>query len=187
MKKQEIAKTIGLLIIFAAIVLFVFFRMTQNASQRQDKPKEQTELEKLLSYDFDNEYPKTARDVMKLYCRYLKAVYSKDTSDEAVGLLNSQMRRLYAKELLDYNDESGQLEALKEERASYKKEKMSLVGYVVAEASQIVYDTIDDVEYARIRVTLNLKAGASASKEYTYVLMKDAADCWKVYGWAAEE
>lgn len=187
MKKQGIARTIGLLIIVAAIVLFVFFRMTQNASQRQDKPKDQTEMEKLLSYDFDSDYPKTARDVMKLYCRYLKAVYSKDTSDEAVGVLNSQMRKLYAQKLLDYNNESAQLEALKEERASYKKDKMSLVGYVIAEASQIAYDTIDGVEYARIGVTLNLKAGELDGKDYSYVLMKDAADHWKVYGWVAEE
>lgn len=187
MKKQGIAQTVGVLVILASIVLFVFFRMTQNASQRQDEPKSLTEMEKLLAYDFDGNYPKTVRDVMKLYCRYLKVVYSKDTSDEAVGALNSQMRKLYVQKLLDYNNEDSQLEALKVEKASFEKDKTSLVGYTVAEASQVVYDTIEDEEYARIRVTMNIKAGSSGGRDFTYVLMKDEAGRWKIYGWTADE
>lgn len=187
MKKQGIAQTIGILVIFAAIMLFAFFRMTQNAGKRQDAPKSQTETEKLLSYDFEGNYPKTVKDVTKLYCRYLKIIYSKETSDEVLGLLNSQMRKLYAQELLDYNSEAAQLEALRKEKASYQEDKTSLVGYIIAEASQVSYDTIEDEEYAKIRVTMNLKAGASAGKDYTYVLKKDSAGHWKIYGWAADE
>lgn len=187
MKKQEMAQTIGLLVIAAAVVLFVFFRLTQNAGKQQNVEKELSEMEKLASYDFDENYPKTVRDVMKLYCRYLKAVYSKDISEKDVETMNHQMRCLYAEELLNYNDESAQLASLKKEKEEYKKDKKLVVGYIMAEASQIVYETIEDVEYAKIRVTLNMKVGTSSiGKEQTYVLMKDAVGHWKIYGWEAD-
>lgn len=187
MKKREMSQTIGLLVVVAVVVLFAFFRLTQNAGKQQNATKEQSEMEKLLSYDFDENYPKTVRDVMKLYCRYLEEVYSKDISEKDVETLNRQMRNLYAEELLSYNDEAAQLASLKEEKEAYKKDKKAVVGYIVAEASQIVYDTIEDVEYAKIRVTLNMKIGTSAvGKDQTYVLMKDAVGRWKIYGWAAD-
>lgn len=184
MKKKGDAQAIGILIIFAVIIIFAFFRLTEKTSQNQESKNEKTELETLLEYDFEQDYPKTVRDVMKLYFRYLACIYSKEVTDTDIASLNSKIRNLYDSKLLTYNEESAQLDALKEEKSFYADEKITLVGYTVAEASQIVYDTIEDVEYAKISVSLNLKAGTSrGSKEHIYVLEKDLDDHWKIYGW----
>lgn len=184
MKKQGISQTIGLLIIAAAVLLFAFFKLTQSAGQRKEKPLEKTELELLTEYDFAGNYPKTVRDVMKLYMRYLDYIYSEDVSEEQLAALNAQMRNLYANELLNYNNEDTQLNALKEELAAYAKEKIIFVGYTMTEASQISYDTYEDKEYAKLSVVMNMKAkSSSADKEQDYVLEKNELGQWKIYGW----
>ncbi|MDE5966223.1 MAG: hypothetical protein K2G89_05270 [Lachnospiraceae bacterium] len=184
MKKQGISQTIGVLVIAAAVLLFAFFRLTQSAGQRKEQPLEKTELEQLMEYDFVNEYPKTVRDVMKLYMRYLDYIYSEDVSEEQLAVLNGQMRNLYANELLNYNSEDTQLNALKEELAAYAKEKIIFVGYTMTEASQISYDTVEDKEYAKLSIVMNMKAkSSSADKEQDYVLEKNEIGQWKIYGW----
>ncbi len=183
MKKQETAKTIGILILLGALLLFVFYKVVQNTSRNQEKPTEKTEYEQLMEYDFANAYPQTVRDVMRLYMRYLDYIYSEDISEEQIAALNNKMRNLYTEELLALNDEETQLNALKEERAAYKKDKILFVSYTMTEASQIVYDTIKEEEFAKLNVIMTIKAGYSIDKAQEYVLKKDEDGNWKIYGW----
>lgn len=185
MKKQNMARTIGLLIIVGALILFCFFRLTQNVTKEKTANTAKTEMEKLISYDFENEYPKTVRDVMKLYCRYLKQVYAKDTKEDELSGLVSAMRNLYAEEMKEYTDEVSQLNTLKQDRKSNQEDKKYIIGSVIEEASQITYDTIDGVEYAKINITLNAKVGTTSTRiDQVYALEKDGLDHWKIYGWA---
>ena len=51
----------------------------------------------------ENNYPKTVRDVIKLYTRYLKCLYNEKLSDEDIEALNKKMRELYCEKLKNYN------------------------------------------------------------------------------------
>ncbi len=187
MKRQTTAQAIGALIVLACVLLFVFFRLSEDSKKRSEQPKEQTELEKLMNYDMDENYPKTVRDVIKLYARYLKITYNEELSDEEIEALNKKMRQLYADKLNEYNDEKSQLLALKTEIATYREDKITMSGYIMSEASQIIYETINDIEYAKIYVTINMKVKASsASKSEEFVLEKDSEGRWKIYGWAID-
>lgn len=188
MKKQNMAQTVGLLAVVGAVILFCFFRLTQNVTKEKTSNTALTEMEKLTSYDFEQDYPKTVRDVVKLYCRYLKLVYAKDTKEEELEPLVDAMRNLYATQMTEYTDASSQLQTLKQDRESNQKDKKYIIGSVVEEASQITYDTIDGVEYAKINVTLNVRVGTGSTRiEQTYALVKDSLEHWKIYGWADVE
>ncbi len=184
MKKQNTAQTIGGLVILACVLLFLFFRMSQSLGNQTEQQKEQTEVEKLATYDMENNYPKTVRDVIKLYTRYLKCLYNEKLSDEDIEALNKKMRELYCEKLKNYNDESAQLVALKTEIATYRKDETTMIGYTMSEASQIEYEKIDEVEFAKLDVIFNMKVKTvPINKSEEFVLEQDAFGRWKIYGW----
>ncbi len=175
---------IGLLIVLA----LVYYNYLNNKAGDRFSNTQPTEIEKLKNYNFEAEYPKTVRDVVKLHCRYLKCLYNGGLDDKEIETLNSQMRMLYDKDLLAYNKEDVQLQSFKNEIAAYRDTTTSITSYTMSAANDVVYYTIEDVEYAKIDVTVNTKVKTTGEKTYEeYVLAKDSNDRWKILGWRVVE
>lgn len=61
------------------IVLALYMRLTNRTPGSNQKADEQmNEVQTLKMYDLDKQYPKDARDVVKLHCRFLKALYNEE-------------------------------------------------------------------------------------------------------------
>ncbi len=186
-KSVKTIRTVGIIGLLIVLALVYYNYLNNKANNRFDKTQP-TEVEKLKKYNFEDEYPKTVRDVVKLHCRYLKCLYNGGLDDKEIETLNSQMRNLYDKELLSNNKENVQLQSLKNEIASYRDENMSITSYTMSAANDIEYYTIEDVEYAKIDVTVNIKVKTTGEKTYEeYILAKDSNDRWKILGWRVVE
>lgn len=169
--------------------LFYYAYLGENAKNKNktDVDKSADKASELLVYDFDNKYPKTVRETVKLHNAYLKAIYNGSFSEEELMTANRKLRNLLDEELLEYNSETDQLLNLKNEMQQYKDEKKKLVNYTVAEGDTVEYNKgDDDREYAKIRVTLMIKIeGVALYPEVDYLLRKDTDGNWKVVGWSA--
>lgn len=175
--------TIILIIVIAGLGYYTY--LNNHAGDNQDTTAK-SEQEKLLDYDFDKDYPKTARETVKLHCSYLKNAYNDAFSEDELFIVNKNIRHLFDKELLAVNTEDQQLQGMKDEIQLYKDKKQRFVSYSLAEGSQIQYNTENDVEYAKMKVTLALNIDSSAvSLEEEYILRKDAEGRWKILGWQA--
>lgn len=183
MKKKSSNSFVPVVLLFMIIALGFYTYLGSRTKNQQDVPTK-TENQVLLDYDFQESYPKTVRETMKLYCRYMKSVYSGDYSDEELRKANMNMRQLYDFELLQINSEQQQLQGLKKDIEAYKEKKQKVVGYSLQEASQIQYNKEKDVEYAKTTVVINMQIGVSpASVEQEYLLRKDDQNHWKILGW----
>ena len=80
-KRGSVIKSVTIAIFFVAIVLF-YFQSLNNRATEDKAEKKKTEREYLTDYDMIGDYPKTPRDVVKLYCRYYKLFYSQKLDDE---------------------------------------------------------------------------------------------------------
>ena len=59
-----------------------------------------------------------------------------------------------------------------------------MIGYTMSEASQIEYEKIDEVEFAKLDVVFNMKVKTvPINKSEEFVLEQDAFGRWKIYGW----
>ncbi len=185
---QKGTKIFTIVIFLVAMVVLTFYvRLSNDSATKQDETAV-TEKDKLLQYDMENDYPKTARETVKLHCRYLKYIYSdefeEEGTDEDLAAMNQKIRKLFAEELLEINSQEKHLQALKDEIALYELNKQKFVSYTLAEGSQIEYNTENDVEYARMRVTIAMSIdGASASVDEEYLLRQDEDGKWKILGW----
>ena len=175
--------TIILLIVIAGLGYYTY--LNNQAGNKQD-PAVKSEQEKLLNYDFEKDYPKTARETVKLHCSYLKNAYNDAFTEDELFIVNKNIRQLFDEELLAVNTEDQQLQGMKDEIQLYKDKKQRFVSFTLAEGSQIQYNTENNIEYAKMKVTLALNIDSTAvSVEEAYILRKDTKGKWKILGWQA--
>ncbi|MBE5924621.1 MAG: hypothetical protein E7271_09180 [Lachnospiraceae bacterium] len=188
MNKKKGSKS--LIVFMAVIVVLVlgFYAFSSNRTSSRKKDTNMTEVEKLLNYNFEDNYPKTVREVVKLHCRYMKCAYNEGFTKEELYTVNKNVREIMDAELLSVNTEEAQLKGLEDDIQFYKDNKQKYVNYTLAEGSQIKYNTENGVDYARIKVAITLRVDSATVKgDQEYLLRKDDAGKWKMLGWQADK
>lgn len=182
-EKNSLIKTITLAVFFAAVILIYFASLTNRNSGVKHKPNK-NEVNELLEYDMVNNYPKTARDAVKLHCRYSKLVYGNKISDKELDTVVHKMRYLYSEELLKYNPEQTALKNMKNDISKMEETGYTYRSYTLPEASQIQYYTQNDKEMATMEVSITMGNSNDVGYYYQqYVLVKENNQ-WKILGWA---
>ncbi len=181
-------KAFTVVLFLVVIAALGYYTYLSNKSPGHDDVTESSEKEILMNYDMENNYPKTAREVVKTHCRFLKYIYSEDFTKEATEddyfTMTQQIRKLFDEELLELNSADAQLQGLKSEIALYQTNKQKFISYSLAESSQIEYNTENGKEYAKMRVTIAMTIdGASLSADEEYILRQDEDGKWKILGW----
>ena len=100
--KMGIGGTILFVVLFVIVVVGIYLMITRNKNEGKLEPNvEVTEYSNLKQRNMITNYPQTAREVVKLYCRITKCLYNEDLSDSQVEELVDMLRMLYSTELLD--------------------------------------------------------------------------------------
>ena len=184
-RKQPMFRFVVIAVVAALIVLAVYIRLT-NHSKNSDQQAEanMTEVQVLEQYDFENLYPKTARDVVKLHCRLLKCMYNEELTEEELEQLNRQARQIYASDLLDANEETEQFRSLLQEVEEFQEAGKRYISYSVDPEEDVVYQTNEENEnMALIYVTNNMKEGSDTNEIHERYLLRQEDGNWKIVGW----
>lgn len=188
-KKGNLLSTIflvGLLAVFLVLIVKSFYGMLTNDKSKDDGKR--TEVEKLLTKNLDDSYPATEKEVVKVYCRIMKEMYSGECSEDDIQGLFKQMRKLYDEELIKNNSYDKHFEELTKELEDYKKAKKKIVNYAIEESDDIEKGKYKGKEQALVDVTLSIKE----KKEWQHVnqqfiMRKDNDGRWKILGWQKTE
>lgn len=183
-KKSQVIRFTILLVLVAAVVLAFYIRLTnQSKNSNQQAEENLTEVGTLMNYDLANSYPKVARDVVKLHCRFLKSIYNEELDDSELQELNAQTRQLYAQDLLAENTEAKQFSDLKNEVEEFQGAGKIYISYTVDAEENVKYSEIDGVEYAIVYVNCKVKeSDGTATVQEQYLLVKENEQ-WKILGW----
>lgn len=186
-EKSQIAQTIRfviILILVAGVVLGVYLRMTNNSKNSNKQAEENmSEVEILKLYNFETQYPKSARDVVKMHCRILKCMYNEDFDEKEYEEMNRQARKLFAATLLEANPEEQQLSNLLDDVNNFRSAGKIFISYTVYNEDTVKYSKVDGVEYAMVRVSCNIRKGTvTDALEEEYLLCKEDGQ-WKIVGW----
>lgn len=185
-KQGSVIKSVTIAIFFVAIVLF-YFQSLNNRATEDKTEKKKTEIEYLTDYDMIGDYPKTPRDVVKLYCRYYKLFYSQKLDDDELRQLNSKLINIYSDELMKYNTETSMLAGLKKNIKKMRDEGYSYKAYLLPEASQIKTYTQDGKEMATMEVEITMDMKDSKGYIYEQFVLVKEADRWKILAWGDSE
>lgn len=182
--KEHTLRFIVILILAAVVILGVYLHLTNRSKNSAQQAEENmTETETLKNYDLTNQYPKQVRDVVKLYCRYMKCMYNENLSEEELEILNTQVRELYSEALLAENNETVQFSELLKDVESFHAAGKIFIGYTVEVEEDVQYSSLNGTEYAIVDVTCNIKErGSTNTLQIEYLLVKEN-DQWKIVGW----
>lgn len=173
-------KNIVMLILLVAVVAGFYMSTSNKTSESYNI---QDEYDILRTKDLELNYPETPKEVVKLYSRIVKFLYTGKVSDEKMKELVGQMRKLFDDSLLQENSLEDQLGKLDKEVSAFKADKKTIINYGVDEES-LVTKEVDGVEYATIMAAFSVKK----KKNYTrtdelFLLKKNTDGQWKIVGW----
>ena len=181
-QKSITVKSIIVAVFFVVLVLSYFNHLSnKSATRRSDAQK--TEIQTLMDYDMEMEYPNTPRDVAKLHNRYFKLFYGQSLSDEELSSLNKKVRMLYCHDLLVANPEADSLLKLKNDIEAVKEAGYTYKLCELPEASQVETFTKDGSEMASLEVRITGNTKETMGYIYRQYLMIKEDGCWKIYGW----
>ncbi len=157
-------------------------------ANREDEGKteievELTEAEKLLDYDLVQEYPPTAREVVKYYARIVKCIHSEEMTDDVITKLGDNLLQLYSNELIELNTRDEYIQRLLTEVMEYQVLGKTVTSYAIDSADNIVTWTKDGVEFAKVYATFTTKEDTGFNRTYEEFILKKEANQWKILGW----
>ena len=180
---------VALLVVAAVLIVGMFAFVAYRTPKSAEDTTQLTEKDELMYKNISADYPKTPREVVKLYNRYILLLYGsqgEELTEEEIDTLAQQMRGLYDEELLALNSEETQLASLKQELAAYQKDQKVMIQTNVCSSNDVEYIDIGDASGAHVQVSYFVKAG---NKEFTrvyqqFLLRRDEQGEWKILSFA---
>jgi hypothetical protein len=180
--KKRTTSTIISMTVFAVVALMLYYYWINRTEPLEETTRELTEIEKVLEKDLDSNYPKTPREVVKLYSNMLKLIYT-DLEEEELEALAWKIRELYDLELIEKNPEDEYLNKLYMDIDEWKKAGRSISNYLIVDKESEQQKEIDDREYAIVYVTYTIQEKGKFSEKWRFLLRKDSLKKWKILGW----
>lgn len=176
----------GMIIFLLLIFMLVgyYFYLSNRTKASGGDEEETTQVQEILLRDLERNYPASPKEVLKYYSELTKCLYNEDCSDEELDQLARKAMELYDEELAGYQSELTYVDDVKEEVASFRKDDIQISSYKTSASTDVDYFTKDGKECARLYCTYTVRQGTSLSSvEEVFVLRKNEAGHWKIYGW----
>lgn len=186
MKKKRVGVVV-LLILIAALIVGAFVLVIRRSPKSEEETTVLSEVDELLNKNITANYPATPREVMKLYNRYMLALYGTDhdeLTDAQMQELGIKMRDLYDEELMESNPQDSYLVSLLQEIGGFMQEGKVMIQANVCDSNEVEFIDVDGASGALVETSYFMKTG---SKDFTrtyqqYLLRKDADGNWKILG-----
>ena len=178
---------IVVIIVMIALAIFViggFFLARSIGTKNKEARNSKTEVEKLMELDLDDNYPGTAREVLKINNRIMKCYYNEKLTDEQIKVLAKQNQKLFDEELLKRNPYDVYVERLKKEIEGYKKSKVTIINIGLQELAEAEKEERGGYKFCNLLVSYFLKEGNGHKKtNHKYYLREDENGKWKILFW----
>ena len=184
-KKAQNPVVVTIVMIVLAIALIGGFFLARHIGEKnRETRKSKTEVEKLMELDLDENYPGTAREVLKINNRLMKCYYNEELTDEQIKALAMQNQKLFDEELLKRNPYDVYVGRLKKEIESYKKSKVTIINIGLQELADAETEEKGGYKFCNLLVSYFLKEGNGHKKtNHKYYLREDENGKWKILFW----
>lgn len=187
MKKLKYLMTLALILVLG---LLIYYYVVNKEDTNSDSSENATvsPVEKNIAKDLDNNYPKSAREVVSYFTSIQECYYNEDLSEEKLVKLAYQAMKLFDDELVEANPFETYYDDLTKEIKEYKAQGKTISKIILDKTSDIEYSETDGVKYAKMNCIYYLKTSKETDKVIeTYALRCDDAGNWKILGWQLYE
>lgn len=183
MKRLKYLMTLALILVLGIMIYYYYVNKDTETDNNKDDV-EVSEVDKLLAKDLDDNYPKTAREVVSYFVSIQECYYNEEYTDDKLVQLSYQAMKLFDNELIENNEFDEYYENLGLEIDEYKSSEKTITKTILDKASDIIYSEIDGVRYASMNCIYYLKTEDETTKvTEKYALRCDDEGKWKILGW----
>ena len=182
--KKVLRIGIAVICMVSLVVGYYAYLSRRNDSVSADDSVELSEVQAIISKDFDKNYPATPRAVVKWYNRIITAYYAEEFTQEELEQMADQARKLMDDELLQYNPKDTYIASLNLEIEDYHNRQRVIVSSSVSESGGVQYKKINGYECAFVSAYYFVREGSSYTRTYEdFCLRKDSDGNWKILTW----
>ena len=182
--KKVLRIGIAVICMVSLVVGYYAYLSRRNDSVSADDSVELSEVQAIISKDFDKNYPATPRAVVKWYNRIITAYYAEEFTQEELEQMADQARKLMDDELLQYNPKATYVASLNLEIEDYHNRQRVIVSSSVSESGEVQYKKINGYECAFVSAYYFVREGSSYTRTYEdFCLRKDSDGNWKILTW----
>lgn len=187
-KRKKTALLTFVVIICLAVIggIVVYYRYMKKQQEKVTTNTPATEVEKLITKDLETAYPKTPREVIKLFCRINQCVYNKELSEEEFSSLVEQLQTLYCQELKKQNSVEKMEEKLSKDADMYRKDNKKIVNYTIEESDNFQYKTVQEKEMVYLKYSYFMREGSKYSTWNQSAILAKEENKWKIMGFGPE-
>lgn len=177
-----------LIVVMMALIIGYYYYLSNRNKEKQEDVKKLTAAQELIARDLTRNYPPTVREVVRFYSEITKCFYNEEYDSDELELLAAQARMLYDDELNANNEWGAYIIELKEDIGYFEENSIRITSYSVPASTDVDYFEDSGYEFARFYCTYYLTSGSSKQTvEEVYLLRKDEAGHWRIYGWDLAE
>ena len=115
-------------------------------------------------------------------------LHNEKLSDDEIEKVAIKIRELYDDEFIANKSQDEYLKDLKSEIATFRDNDYAITNYYTSASTDVVYDTVDGYDFAKLYGTFSIRAGGKAQLlQEVFLLRKDNDGHWKIYGWQPVE
>jgi hypothetical protein len=188
-KRQNPVKLIIIGCVLAALIVgFYFYLANKTRENTSEDAAAMTKSQQVLLRNLENNYPPSPREVLKYYCDIIQCLYNETHTDEELEKLAKQIQLLYDDEFVANQTEELYLLNLAGEIADMSKNDMKISSYSTSSSTDVEFFKQDNFEWARLYCMFNIRKGTQIlTTTERFLMRKDDAGHWKIYGWELAE
>ncbi len=177
-------KSIIIILVFVAILLACFYRLTNKEREQQAENPKLTAVQEVLLRNLESNYPPTPKEVVKYYAEITQCFYNEEYTDSELEQLADKADQLYDTDLAEHNNWGEYIISLRKDISEFKEEAITISTYYVSASTDVDRFEDDGFEFARLHCIFTLKQGNyKQDVDIVFLLRKDAEGHWKIYGW----
>lgn len=186
--KGAAVKASILIMVMMALIIGYYYYLSNKDKAKKEEMKGPTVAQELIARDLARNYPPTVREVIRFYSEITKCFYNEEYNSEELELLAAQTRLLYDDELNEGNEWGSYIIKLQEDIDYFEENSIRITSYSLPASTDVDYFKDSGHEFARFYCTYYLTSGSSKETvEEVYLLRKDEAGHWRIYGWDLAE
>ena len=175
-------KSLIIAVVFVLLILGYYYYLSNMSQKNVTDTDQLTDVEMVVTTDLEHNYPPTPREVIRFYVDIQKCYYNQEYEDADLEKMAGQAEKLFDEDLLAKNPHEQFLTSLKQDVANYKNNGRTL-NVTLPASSEVVYRTIDGRDTAYLTCVYYVREGGNYSAtNQTFILRKDNAGQWKIYG-----
>jgi len=176
--------TILLLVIICLVMTYYYSLSNRRNSNKVEEELKVSAAQSILMKNYDTSYPPTPKEVVKEYLQITKVLHNETLTDDEIEALAMHIQKLYDTDFMNNKNQEDYIKDLKSEVATFRDNDYAITNYYTSSSTDVEYGVIDGRKCAKLYASISLRTGSKAeSYQEVFILRKDDADHWKIYGW----